>query len=308
MTATTKSSVLVVDDEESNIMALTHILSPEYTVYATKDSQEAVDVARENQPDVILLDIIMPEMNGYALFNALKSTRETHSIPIIFITGLNRAEDEEKGLDMGAADYISKPFSPVVVRLRVKNQIKMINQLRVIELLSMIDQLTSIPNRRGFDNQIDMEWIRAIRENRHISFLIVDVDSFKKYNDAYGHPQGDRALQSIARIITQSLNRPADYAARWGGEEFAVLLPGTDYKGAMVIAERIRLNISNTAIPCADGTETYLTVSVGINTQAPQRASSRENFVSNADKALYKAKQAGGNRACHASDSEQIAF
>jgi len=303
MDAAKKNSVLVVDNEESNIMALTHILNPEYIVYATKDSREAVEVAAENLPDVILLDIIMPEMDGYAVLNALKNTEKTRDIPVIFITGLNKIEDEEKGLNMGAADYISKPFSSMVVRLRVKNQIKMLNQLRLIESLSRIDQLTSIPNRRGFDNRMDMEWIRAIRENTFISLLMVDIDKFKIYNDTYGHLQGDRVLQAIAKTITQSLNRPGDYTVRWGGEEFVVLLPNTDLNGALTIAERIRLNISKTVIPCIDGSETKVTVSIGVNTQTPQRDSSQDVFISEADKALYKAKESGRNRVCH---SEEI--
>ena len=304
MNTTKKNSVLIVDDEESNIMALIHILSAEYTVYATKDGQEAVEVAKENLPDVILLDIVMPEMDGHAVIAALKKTEKTRDIPVIFITGLSNAEDEEKGLDMGAADYISKPFSPAVVRLRVKNQIKMLTQLRMIELLSMIDQLTSIPNRRGFDNRMEMEWIRAIRENTYISFLIMDVDKFKVYNDTYGHQQGDKVLQVVAKTVAQSLNRPGDYAARWGGEEFVALLPNTDLTGALAAAERIRQNISNVVIPCSDGSETKVTVSIGVNTQMPQLVNSRDEFISDADKALYKAKEIGRNRVCHSSGKD----
>jgi diguanylate cyclase (GGDEF)-like protein len=293
-----KNSVLIVDDENSNIMALTHILSPVYTVYAAKNGRKAIEAAEKYLPDVVLLDIIMPEMDGYAVMSSLKNSEKTRDIPVIFITGLGNADDEEKGLNMGAADYISKPFSPAIIKLRVKNQIKMLNQLRIIEQISMLDQLTSIPNRRGFDSRMDMEWVRAIRENTLISVLIIDVDKFKVYNDTYGHQQGDAVLKAVAITVAQSLNRPGDFAARWGGEEFVVLLPNTDPDGALHIAETIRLNVSNVTIPCTDGTDTKVTVSIGVKTQSPGQNSSRDSFISEADKALYKAKELGRNRVC----------
>ena len=298
-----KSSILIVDDEEANIMALSHILTPSFTVFAVKDGLDAIETAEEFRPDVILLDIIMPDMDGYAVIKALKNSEKTRNIPVIFITGLSNADDEEKGLDMGAVDYISKPFIPAIVRLRIMNQIKMLNLIRSIELVSMIDQLTAIPNRRGFDNRLDMEWIRAIRENTSLSFLIMDVDKFKLYNDTYGHQQGDVVLQTVAKTVEQSLNRPGDFVARWGGEEFVVLLPNTDMDGAMNIAERIRLNVSNAVIPCADGTATSVTVSIGVKTLAPGQKSTRESLIADADKALYTAKETGRNRVCYSDNN-----
>lgn len=299
MTDTGKNSILIVDDESANIMALTDILGFEYTVYTVKNGQTAIKVAEKQQPDIILLDIVMPEMDGYAVISALKNSDCTREIPVIFITGLSNTNDEEKGLALGAVDYISKPFSPAIVKLRVKTQMKVLNQLRIIEQISMLDQLTSIPNRRGFDSRMDMEWVRAIREKTLISVLILDVDKFKVYNDTYGHQQGDVVLQVVAITITQSLDRPGDFSARWGGEEFVVLLPNTDLKGALVIAEKIRLNISKVMIPCANGKDTNVTVSIGVKTQTPHNNSSRENFIAEADKALYKAKESGRNRVCH---------
>ena len=294
-----KNTVLIVDDEPPNIVALMHILSPVYTVYAANNGQKAIETAEKYLPDVILLDIIMPEMDGYDVLQELKKSEKTCDIPVIFITGLNKEDDEEKGLTLGAADYISKPFNSAIVKLRVKNQIKMLNQLRIIEQISMIDQLTSIPNRRGFDSRMDMEWIRAIRENSLISILIMDVDKFKVYNDTYGHQQGDKVLKAVASSVLQALQRPGDFGARWGGEEFVVLLPNTDLNGALHIAEKIRVNISNLVIHCADGTDTKVTISIGVKTQAPRQDSSRENFINEADKALYKAKETGRNRVCY---------
>lgn len=300
MSETRKNSILIVDDENTNIMTLTHILGAEYIIYTVKNGNNALKVAEQQQPDVILLDILMPEMSGYEVISILKNAENTREIPVIFISGLNNPDDEEKGLLMGASDYITKPFSPSIVRLRVENQIRMLNQLRIIEQVSMIDQLTSIPNRRGFDSRMDMEWIRAIREHTMISILVVDIDKFKIYNDTYGHQQGDVVLQVVAHTITQSLNRPGDFVARWGGEEFVVLLPNTDQTGAMNIAEKIRYNIDRISVPCANGENTGVTVSIGVKAQIPGFNSSRESFFGEADKALYRAKEEGRNRVCNA--------
>ena len=302
MDETKKYSVLVVDDENSNIMALTHILNPEYVVYAAKNGEKAIAAAEKHLPDVILLDIIMPEMDGYAALAALKKSEQAHNIPVIFITGLSNIADEEKGLALGAADYISKPFSPVIVKLRVQNQIKILEQFRIIERLSTLDQLTSIPNRRGFDIRMNMEWCRAIREQTPLSILIMDVDKFKTYNDTHGHQQGDVVLRAVAKVVTESISRASDFAARWGGEEFIVLLPNADLDGALHVAELIRISIGNEIIPCLGGTETKVTVSVGVNALTPKPGSSCDEFLSGADKALYKAKESGRNRICVATD------
>jgi len=294
-----KNSILIVDDENANILALTHILGADFIIYAAKNGVKAIAAAEKHLPDLILLDIVMPEMDGYAVIQALKDSENTRDIPIIFITGLSDASNEEKGLSLGAADYISKPFKPAIVKLRVRNQIKIVNQTRLIEQISMMDQLTSMPNRRSFDKRINMEWSRAAREKSPISILFIDVDKFKVYNDTHGHQQGDAVLRVVASAITMSINRPADFAARWGGEEFVVLLSNTDLNGALIIGEKIRHNIGARTIFCADGMETKVTASIGIKTQLPCRDCQLDHFISDADKALYKAKESGRNRVCH---------
>jgi diguanylate cyclase (GGDEF)-like protein len=293
-----KNRLLIVDDDSSNLMALSHILGSEYIIHVAANGEAAVKMAENFIPDLILLDIILPGMDGYEVFNELQNLDKTAHIPIIFITGLNNKDDEKKGLRMGAVDYISKPFDDVIVKLRVQHQIRIINQLRIIERLSMIDQLTGIPNRRNFDNRLRIEWARAVRESTSVSLLMVDVDYFKNYNDTYGHQQGDAALKMVAERIHQTLGRMTDFAARWGGEEFVVLIPGTDFKGACEIGERIRENIENTETLCVDGTVTKVTVSVGVNTHMPLKTSSIDEFISNADRALYSAKNMGRNRVC----------
>jgi len=292
------NSILIVDDEKANLMVLTHLLSREYVIYTAKDGQDAIGKAGKLLPDLILLDIVMPGMDGYEVLATLKNSEETRHIPVIFITGLDSGEDEEKGLILKAADYISKPFRAAIVKLRIRNQIQIVNQMRTIERLSMIDQLTNIPNRRSFDSRLSLEWKRARREKTPISLLMIDVDRFKAYNDTYGHQQGDAVLQTVADIFSRTLKRPADFAARWGGEEFAVLLPVSDMNGALMVAEEIRANVENAVIPCADGEITNVTTSVGVNTEFPVDGGSIDGFISGADSALYTAKETGRNRVC----------
>jgi len=293
-----KNSILIVDDEKADIMALSHFLSPLYTVYVSKDGQDAIDIAREFLPDVILLDVLIPGMDGYAVIEKLKGNEETRGIPVILISGLSGDEGEKKGLSLGAADYISKPFDPVIVLLRIQNQLKTLNQFRFTEKKTMIDQLTALPNRRSFDERLDMEWVRAIRDNTPLSLLVIDIDNFKLYNDTHGRTQGDAALIAVAGAISKSISRPGDFVARWVEEEFSVLLPDTDSRGALHIAERIRNDVGNTVIPCADDAETKLTVSIGAKTKAQTPGSSRKTFIQEAEKALNKAKEAGKNRVC----------
>jgi len=293
-----KNSVLIVDDDKANIIVLTHILTPEYIVYAAKNGQDAIEAAMEYLPDVVLLDILMPEMNGFEVISLLKADEKTKAIPVIFVTGLGEIENEEKGLALGAADYISKPFSHAIVRLRVRNQMQILNQIEMIRYLSITDQLTDVPNRRNFDYRLHLDWDHAKRDRKPLSILMIDIDNFKKYNDDYGHLQGDAALQTTAKCIKKSLSRSIDFLARWGGEEFAVLLPYTDLSGALIVAENIRENVEKTAI-FHDGNEiTRITVSIGVNTRTSEHPDLIDEFINGVDKALYTAKKTGKNKVC----------
>jgi len=298
------NSILIVDDEKSNILALTHMLSPEYTLYAARDGNDAIDAAWEHRPDLILLDVLMPGLDGYAVYEALKNNDETKGIPVIFITGLSDAEDEQKCLSLGAADYISKPFSSAVVELRVRNQIKIVNQINIINRLSVTDQLTGIPNRRSFDEHMKTEWFRSARDKKQLSILLLDLDKFKVLNDTYGHLQGDVALKRVAEILMKILKRPADFFARWGGEEFVVLLPNTDIDGAMGVAEQIRETVGNIVIPLENDEAIRVTVSIGVSTRIPSQEDSSAEFINQADKALYRAKETGRNKVCNYDDIE----
>jgi len=293
---TKKNTLLIVDDENANLKILTHILGADYTIYTATNGVSGIAKAKDLKPDLILLDILMPEKDGYETLEEIKKSEEIHKIPVIFITGLDTDEDEEKGLSLDAVDYITKPFSVPIVKLRVRNQIQIINQLRTIEMLSMVDQLTCIPNRRSFDNRLNVEWKQAIREKTPISLLMMDLDRFKSLNDTYGHQQGDVILKATADLFTRSLKRPGDFTARWGGEEFIILLPNTPLEGALEVAEIIRAEVEKTHIKLESGIEVGVTISIGVTSMKPVQNSSVDTFISNADKSLYMAKESGRNR------------
>ncbi|MCL1862621.1 MAG: diguanylate cyclase [Defluviitaleaceae bacterium] len=286
-----KNSVLIVDDEAMNITALSHILKNDYTIYVEKDGIGCIEAAKELKPDLILLDVLMPAMSGFEVINELKKDETTHDIPVIFVTGLNNAQDEEMGFLRGAADYINKPFSSAVVKLRVHNHMKIINQMRLIHQISITDALTGIGNRRFFYSQMEHEWQRSLRQQTPLGFMMLDIDNFKEYNDKNGHLQGDAVLKNVAEIIKSSLTRAIDIVARWGGEEFVVILPDTPLEGTKAVAERIRESVEKSG----------LTVSIGVNCTIPMKENcTQENFVSDTDKALYQAKSEGRNRVvCH---------
>jgi len=194
-------------------------------------------------------------------------------------------------------DYITKPFNKAIVKARVNTHIKIIDHMRTIERIGLIDPLTRIANRRGFETRFDAEWGRSIREQSPISFMIMDIDKFKVYNDTYGHQQGDIALKTFAETASNALGRANDFIARWGGEEFVILLSNTDMEGAAEVAENIRKAVEDSVIFTEDGDVTKVTVSIGVNSIVPVAKTSTTDFIKAADKALYDAKEGGRNRA-----------
>jgi diguanylate cyclase (GGDEF)-like protein len=298
MDTKTKNSLLIVDDDKSSLMMLSDILKNDYTVRVAPDGASAIRIAEQFLPDLILLDIIMPDMDGFQVFKTLRNSEKTAQIPIIFITCLSDNDDEKKGLALGAVDYISKPFDDTIIKLRIQHQIQIVNQMRTIEQLSIMDQLTDIPNRRNFNNRLKSEWGRAIRENLPLCLLMIDIDHFKEYNDTYGHQQGDKVLYLIAQTINQTIKRSSDFAARWGGEEFAVLLPNLGYTGGLAMGETLRENVEQTELLLDNGDKTILTISVGVNAYTPTSSCSIDDFILGADKALYAAKNSGRNKVC----------
>ena len=289
-------TILISDDEKFNLDILASILSPLYNILIARNGTRTLELAKQNSPDLILLDVIMPDMNGFEVITKLKESNHTVNIPVIFITGLTDPADEERGFFLGAVDYITKPFNKAIVKARVNTHIKIIDQMRTIERLGLMDSLTKVSNRRGFDSRFEAEWGRAIREGTPLSFMIMDIDKFKNYNDTYGHHQGDNALKAFAETASQTSTRANDFFARWGGEEFVMLLPNTDIYGAADVAEKLRSNIEEMTIPTEDSEITKVTVSIGVISVIPTANTSLSDFQAKADQALYKAKESGRNR------------
>ena len=293
-----RQKILVVDDSPLNTKILETALSEDYEVLITHNGKEALSICNSNDPpDLILLDIIMPEMDGYEICNRLNHGLKTKDIPVIFLTSLTAANDIEYGLTLGAIDYITKPFSLPIIKVKIKNHLALKYYQDTLKINTDIDQLTQIANRRRFDDTMPHDIKKAKRTGTILSVLLIDIDHFKFYNDTYGHLEGDACLKKVAAALSSSLKRPRDLVARWGGEEFACLLPNTNAKGAENVAESLRTTIQNLAIPHESSPiQRVITISIGVVTSNPMDESSFDNLLRRADEALYLAKEAGRNR------------
>lgn len=296
MSSAEKCSILIVEDETINLNMLTGILQDEYSLILEKRGSKALERAERQQPDLILLDVMIPDLNGYEVITALKNNDRTKEIPVIFVSSLRETADEEKGFMLGAVDYIAKPYNAGIIRARVRTHMKLVSQRKLLERIAMLDGLTEIPNRRSFTERFTQEWERNARNSKPLSLMILDVDSFKQYNDHYGHGMGDIALKAVATAITAVVSRSADFVARIGGEEFAVLLPETLTDGGVEVAEEIRSAIESLCITHGfSGTSACLTVSIGGVTAVPGEGCSPQDLFEMADRMLYKAKGEGKN-------------
>lgn len=290
-----RKKILLVDDSMLNLMILMDALKDEYEVFKATNGQDAISIAKsDNPPDLILLDIIMPGMNGYEVCAKLSENSATKDIPIIFVTGIHDEKSQEQGLKLGAIDYITKPYSLPIIKAKVKNHLELKEYKDLLKSISWVDGLTQIANRRRFDFMLETEIKRAKRGKRFVSMLMADIDSFKNFNDTYGHLAGDECLQKVARAIGNSLKRPGDLVARWGGEEFAILLPDIDEEQALHVAEKIRKAVENLGILHeTPGVSQVVTISIGVATLNPSNSIYSENLLLRADRALYKAKKRG---------------
>lgn len=292
-----KAKILIIDDSTINIEIVREAVADSYIFFSEKNGFEGIKTAQKELPDIILLDIMMPGISGYEVLEQLKSDHTTSEIPVIFITSINESEFEEKGLSMGAIDYITKPINPAIVKLRIKNHIELKRNRDLLKQLSTIDGLTGILNRRCFDQTFSREWTRMLRNEKYISFLMIDIDYFKNYNDTYGHQEGDFCLKSVAEVLKKSIHRSSDYTARYGGEEFVVLLPDTDLDYASGFAEKLLDNIRNLEIPhSSSAVSDFVSISIGVSSIKPSFGSDKDSLLKSADQALYKAKKNGRNR------------
>ncbi len=289
--------ILVVDDAMENIQILHAALQDEHEVLFALDGSRALELAHTQHPDLILLDALMPDADGYVLCRELLAAPETADIPIVFVTALSSPEDETRALEAGAADFISKPVNAAVVRARVRTQLTVKRQRDALRALILVDALTGVANRRAFDERLDAEWRRCSRSGLPVALMLVDIDHFKLYNDHYGHPGGDATLVQVAGAMRRTAGRGQDLVARYGGEEFAILLPQLDAQGAGGVARRLMAELDHMAIPhAASPTAPHLTASMGIACMVPGEHSFPADLIQVADALLYQAKAGGRNR------------
>ncbi len=291
--------ILVVDDDPLNVKLLINILEAENEVLFALNGQKAVELAEEEQPDIILLDIGMPEQSGYEICTILKQKASTQDIPVIFISSLVDHEDEDKGLQCGAIDYITKPINAAIVRSRINNHLELKQTRDLLQQQACMDSLTGIANRRSFENFALKSWRNMQREEKYLSVIMIDIDYFKPFNDFYGHQGGDDCLRKVAGIMQDIVARPSDLLARYGGEEFVCILPSTDREGADFLAESLRAAVENAALPHEQSTVSgVVTISVGVASTIPNDTQELEDFINAADEALYRAKKSGRNQVC----------
>ena len=292
-----KQTILVVDDMPANIDILVGLLSDKYRVKAARNGRKALEIARSaTPPDLILMDVVMPEMDGYEACRRLKSESDTAAIPVIFVTTLADDEDEEKGLRMGAVDYITKPFRSAIVMARVENHLKLKSYQDLLKQQSNLDGLTGLPNRRAFDELLAQEWRRGARLESPLSLVMLDIDCFKQYNDNYGHIPGDEVLRKVGKALA-SVGRSHDFVGRYGGEEFVCLLPHTDTGGAANVAAKLQqavgeLQISHEYSQAAE----HVSISLGVASVVPAAEGEPVALIEKADAMLYEAKEKGRNR------------
>lgn len=289
--------ILIVDDVPDNIRILSKMLADEgHDISASTNGQEALMIVESVLPDLILLDVMMPGMDGYAICAALKANPRMKSIPVIFVTALSDTEDETRGLSLGAVDYITKPFKEVIVKLRVRTHLELKQQRDLLGRLSAIDGLTGIPNRRAFDERLDAEWRRAIRVGGALGLTMIDIDYFKAFNDSHGHLEGDECLRRVAKTLEAAARRGEDFVGRYGGEEFVLLSSGGDEAGMAGLVETLRVRIEALRIPHgASAVASWVTVSSGVALCRPTPEMQATALLASADAELYKAKHRGRN-------------
>jgi len=291
--------ILIVDDAMENIQILHQLLREEHEVLFALSGEKALEIADKQLPDLILLDAVMPGMDGYAVCKALRESATLQAIPIIFVTALNLPEDETRALEAGAVDFITKPFNAAVVRARVRTQLTIKRQADAMRELSLTDTLTGLANRRSFNDAMESEWRRCARDSVAMAIIMADIDHFKDYNDTYGHQAGDLCLQQVSAAMRRCATRPSDLLARYGGEEFIVLLPQETREGAEVVAQRILEEVRALHIPHAKSSVgPYVTVSLGMASILPAEGMDASLLIRAADALLYRAKHTGRDRYC----------
>lgn len=297
MSSDGRPTLLIVDDEPGNVRVLTEVLRDVGNLRIATSGDRALALgASDDPPDLILLDVEMPGLDGWETCRRLKADPRTAPIPVIFITGLQDERDEVRGFEAGAVDYVTKPFRPVVVRARVRTQLELKGLRDRLEAESRLDALTGIANRRRFGEALASAWDLSSREGGTLALVLADIDHFKAFNDRFGHPEGDVCLRRVSGALSGATRRKSDLLARWGGEEFVCLLPGTTLDGALRRAETYRTSVLGLSIPAALGDDPgVVSISQGVAVLEPGPGADPLRLVEAADQALYEAKAAGRN-------------
>jgi len=304
--------ILIVDDSPT-IRAALHTLVDKmgHTVIEADDGSKALQLYQQDRPDLVLIDVVMPVMDGYEAARRMRECSPDEWVPIIFLSSREADQDLDRAIEAGGDDYLVKPVSFVVLNAKIRalhriesmrsKVLDMSRELatanRELEKLSRQDGLTGIANRRYFDSYLESEFRRAARERQSLALILADVDSFKAFNDYYGHQAGDDCLRQIATALISAGRRPADFPARYGGEEFTMVLPGTTLEGAIDVAKSLQQSIENLAIAHARSSVSQrITLSQGVASLVPTPETKPEALIELADQALYQAKQQGRNR------------
>ena len=292
--------VLVVDDNPTDLHVVMNGLSESFTISFASSAQEALCLVTQHpQPDLILLDIVMPEMDGYQICQRLKAEESTAGIPVIFLSSRDSAHDKTKGFKAGGVDYVTKPMQLEELEARIHTHIRLKEQSQYLETMAFFDPLTRVANRRKYNEVLQREWARCIRYHQQISMILIDIDKFKEYNDSYGHSEGDNCLITVCRLLEGVSNRPADIFARIGGEEFVLLLPDCNAAGAVQKAEEMLKIIRDAKIQHEfSPNHSHLTISLGIATVFPSQSHSALSLFQAADDAMFSAKRDGRDRYC----------
>ena len=287
--------ILIVDDSVLQAAQLKSILEDTYDITVAQTAEDGLRLAKEEDFSLILLDVVMPGMDGFTLLKKLQEEIITQNIPVILITSLSSVKNEQYGLVLGAVDYITKPFHELIVRARVNTHVKLYKYRRQIEQQSMTDQLTGIANRRQYEQYSAAKWREAVRLRLPFSICMFDIDRFKVYNDTFGHPAGDKVIAAVAQTAAAHLQRGTDFLARYGGEEFVALILGDPSEKIFAHLKKIRQAIEALHIPHDPSVSKWVTVSIGGVTVIPELERSYDFYLKVADAMLYDAKKRGRN-------------
>lgn len=291
-----RGKILIIDDSPMQAERLRSILQDDHDLTVANTAELGLKYAREGDFDLILLDVVMPEMDGFDLLKELQEEIITQHTPVILITSLNDVENEEKGLTLGAVDYIIKPYHTPIVKARVNTHIKLCRYRQQLEQRAMIDPMTGVSNRRGYDACCLKKWQEAVRLRTPISLCMMDIDKFKDYNDTFGHPAGDKVIRAVAGVATDYLRRSTDFFARYGGEEFVAIIQGGDAETAFSQLIQLRKAVEGLHIPHTQEVSPWVTISIGGITVLPKPGDSYETYLKLADTMLYDAKRFGRNQ------------